>query len=180
MNEIEDLTNQKQIIHILLGATLRDYAGNIRKRKGDIIIGARGSVLSYRDFSTGFLAGVIARSVLPTEEGVPCEEAISLTYPVETLMAVDVFELHSFHKKECAFLSLKKEATGVRKEFHVYPDTAQDGLLIRLEWNSGGNVQVLTTEDIIDSLKTIYASHSSTDHPGWKPEVWFNGVRVPF
>ena len=175
----EYLNDQKQIINDLLKATLQDYAENPRKEKGSTIIGAKATVLSYRDSSNGILAGVIARSILPNVDEEPCEEAISMAYPLEQLMAADIFELHSFHNGTCAFLRCANELLGSRTEFHVYPDTAQDGLLIRLEWHSS-NVVTITVEDLVNALKNLLSQQPKESRLFRKPEVWFNGVRVVY
>ena len=175
----EYLNDQKLIINDLLKATLQDYAEKPRKEKGSIIIGAKATVLSYRDSSNGILAGVIARSILPNVDEEPCEEAISMAYPLEQLMTADIFELHSFHKGTCAYLCCKNELCGSRTEFHVYPDTAQDGLLIRLEWHSS-NVATITEEDVVNALRDLLSQQPKESRLFKKPEVWFNGVRVVY
>ena len=83
MNDNEYLNNQKQIFHDLLEATIPEYSMIPGKDRGDITIGAHGTVLSFRNSTKGVLAGVIARSVLPeaddiTPDRVTTKSALSL------------------------------------------------------------------------------------------------------
>lgn len=176
MNDNEYLNNQKQIFQDLLEATIHEYSMIPGKERGDITIGANGTVLSFRNSTTGILAGVIARSVLPEADGVSTNGIISEFYPLESLMKSDVFELHSYHNKECTLL---KYENGERKELHIYPDTAQDGLLVHLEWKGGKRlVSILEVEDVVGALKTVLSKRFDGNRLTWKPEVWFNGNRV--
>ena len=178
MNDNEYLNNQKQIFHDLLEATIHEYSTIPEKNRGDIVIGSNGTVLSFRNSTKGILAGVIARSVLPEADGVSLNGVISKLYPLESLMKADVFELRSFHNKECTFL---KYENGERKELHIYPDTAQDGLLIHLEWKGGkGMFTILTEDDVISALKSVVLKRFDGNRLTWKPEVWFNGNRVKY
>jgi hypothetical protein len=166
MENNDYLGNQKQILDALLAATMKDYASHPDMFKGDIVIGANGGVLSLRTNGKGILSGQISKAVLPVKDGEMPEETISEFYPLEPLMRAAVFELHSFHNRECAFLHYEK---GERKEFRVYEDLAQDGLLIRVEHKFDGSVKI---EDVIESIKKAKLR--------WKPEVWFNGERVKY
>ena len=159
MNDKEYLSTQKLIIHDLLKATIYEYSMIPGKNRGEIIIGANRTVLSFRNSTKGFFEGVISE-----------------LYPLESLMKSDVFELHSFHNKECTFL---KYEHGERTELHIYPDTAQDGLLIHVEWEEG-MVTILTEDDVVSALKTVLSKPFKGNHLNWKPEVWFNGNRVKY
>ena len=93
-------------------------------------------------------------------------------------MKADVFELHSFHNKECTLL---KYENGERKELHIYPDSAEDGLLTHLEWEGGkGMLNILTEDDVVSALKTVLSKRFDRNRLTWKPEVWFNGNRVKY
>ena len=59
MNDNEYLNNQKQIFQDLLEATIHEYSMIPGKDRGDITIGAHGTVLSFRNSTKGILAGVI-------------------------------------------------------------------------------------------------------------------------
>ena len=178
MNDNEYLNNQKQIFQDLLDATIHEYSMIPGKERGNITIGANGTVLSFRNSTTGILAGVIARSVLPEADGVSPDSVISELYPLESLMKADVFELHSFHNKECTLL---KYENGERKELHIYPDSAEDGLLTHLEWKGRkGMLNILTEDDVVSALKTVLSKRFDRNRLTWKPEVWFNGNRVKY
>ena len=178
MNDNEYLNNQKQIFQDLLEATIHEYSMIPGKDRGDITIGAHGTVLSFRNSTKGVLAGVIARSVLPEADDITPDRVISELYPLESLMKADVFGLHSFHNKECTILTYEG---GERKDLYIYPDTAQDGLLIQLEWKGKeGMVTILKEDDVVDAMKTVLTKECDGNRLTWKPEVWFNGNRVKY
>ena len=174
MSNNEYLNNQRMIFQDLLDATIKEYAKSPDKKQGDITIGAHGNVLSYRDSSQGILAGMIARAVLPVTDDSEPEGVISDLYPLESLMKADVFELHSFHNQVCTVLRYED---GERKEFHVYPDTAKDGLLVHLEWKTElTQNRILTINDIVNAIK----HKQEGNHLPGKPDVWFNGIFVKY
>lgn len=123
--------DQKQILYDLLESTCLDYLATPEKQKGDIVIGANGTNFSFRNFGMGILSGAIALTVLPAGITPMQQPEISKYYELEPLFCVDVFELHAFRQGECALLRYED---GERKLFSVYPDPAQDGILVHLEW----------------------------------------------
>ena len=181
METNELLNNQRLLIYELLFATLQEYLSSPEDGPRDIVIGAHETVLTYRDSSKGIPAGIIARSILPGADGVLTEGVLSERYPLEPLMDANVFEMHSFRMNECTILSFREEGNERRRELHVYPDKAPDGLLIRLEWKSGlGKEQVETEGCLRRDLKKLLVFHSWDEKRNWKPRVWLNGIHIKY
>ena len=173
------LNDQKQIFQNLLEETLREYASIPEKSRGDIIIGAHETVFTFRNAGRGVQAGKIARAVLPVEDGVQPSEKISPRYDLEQYLSADVFELHSFHEKECAVLLLEK---GERKLFSVYPDeSAPEGILVHIEWTAALEPEcILTEKDVSHALLKAFPLNSTRARLKWEPEVWFNSNRIRY
>ena len=172
LNEI----NQKQILYDLLESTCLDYCATPEKQKGDIVIGANKTAFSLRNDGMGILSGSIVRAVLPSEDTPLRNPEISKYYELEPLFCVDVFELHAFRQGECALLRYEK---GIRTLFSVYPDTAQDGILVHLGWESALNEeQIITQEDVRAILRRLLTGNTPPYRLPWKPKVWFNGKLI--
>ena len=179
MKTNEYLKDQKQIFWDLLAATVTELDIYPDIIKGKFTFGANESVFSFRNCGKGFLSGVIAKAVLPvTEDGVP-DGHMSDLYPMEALLAADVFELHSFHNGEGTFVKYEK---GERTEFRVYSDyTTPTGLLIRLEWGQELlKEHTLQEKDVASAMRRIMSKDSPLPAMRWKPAVWFNGERVRY
>jgi hypothetical protein len=178
MQTNEYLKDQKQIIQDLLIATLLELERYPELTGGDLIVGANENVLTLRNCGKGIPAGTIARAVLPETDGAPLDRPVSELYPIEALMEADSFELHSFHSRECTSLRYEK---GARQELRVYPDIAQDGLLIHLEWNGAlPQDRILSGKDVATAMRRLYSEDLSLARPVWKPTVWFNGNRIRY
>lgn len=173
----EYLYNQKQIFWDLLAATVLDIDKYPDIIMGDLVIGANGTVLSFRNCGKGFLPGVITKAVLPDEEGKQADGHMSDIYPMEALLSADVFELHSFHNEIATALKCKK---GELEELRVYPDRlAPEGLLIHLEWSERvPETQVLKEKDVASAMRRVMSGTASLPKMRFRPTVWFNGERV--
>ena len=150
--------DQSVLMTALLEATRKDYSSSPEARKGDIVAGANSNNFSFRNNGSGIPFERMVRALFPLEGET---NTMSDLYPIEPLMSADVLELHSFRNKEHAMLRYEK---GIRMFFNVEPDTAQDGILIRVEWQSV--VRPLAFEDLPGCAN------------GWKPVMFFNGNRV--
>ena len=177
----EYLKDQKRIVYDLLGATLRVYMATPEKGPRNIILGAHATVLKYRDMCGGFPAGAIARAVLPDAEGGGLETAIFEQYPLEPLLEADVFEMHAFCQGVCTVLLYKTEDGCRKKELHVYPDDAPEGLLVRVEWNCGLKPEQMETEaDLAEAMRKQLRRLDWSWKMRWEPEAWQNGKRVRY
>ena len=170
--------NQKQILFDLLEGTCVDYCATPEKKRGDIIIGANRSTFTFRNSGMGILSGAIARAVLPVEDKPLTPPLISKMYELESLFGADVFELHAFWRGECSLLRFEK---GERQLFSVYPDTARDGILVRLEWETAlRSEQVLTLDDVMAMVRRLLVGKTAPYRLSWRPEVRFNGMLVSY
>ena len=168
--------DQRQVLYDLLESTCADYCATPEKQKGDIVIGANKKAFSLRNNGMGILSGSIARAILPAEDTPLRNAKISKYYELEPLFCVDVFELNAFRQGECALLRYEK---GERKLYSVYPDSAQDGILVHLEWDSALNdAQIITEEDVRAVLRRLLVGNTPPYHLSWKPKVWFNGKLI--
>ena len=172
-----NINNQKQILYDLLESTCLDYGATPEMKKGDIVIGANGKTFSFRNFGMGMLSGTVARAVLPAEDAPLRTPDISKYYELESLLGADVFELHAFRQGECTRLRYEE---GERQMFSVYPNTASNGILVHLEWQSSSDCQIVSLEDATSYLRRLLAGITAPYHLAWKPDVWFNGKRVMY
>ena len=173
----EYLYNQKQIFWDLLAATVLDIDKYPDISKGDLVIGANGTVLSFRNCGKGFLPGVIAKAVLPEQEGKQADGHMSDLFPMEALLSADVFELHSFHNEMATVLKCEK---GKLAEFNVYPDSiTQEGLSFHLEWSQKlPETQVMKEKDVASAMRKLMSGTAPLPKMRFRPTVWFNGERV--
>jgi len=175
-NEYTD--NQKEIFQNLLRETLREYVECPENAVCGIRIGASETVFSFRNFGPGLLPGVIARAVLPIEDGLQPSEPLSAGYSFESYFSHDAFELYSFHERERVLLVYKK---GKRELFVVSPDPGPNGLLVRIEWEHKLNrEEVLTEEDVRAGLRQLFWGRKNNPQGLRMPETWLNGVRLEF
>ncbi|MBR5256837.1 MAG: hypothetical protein IKV62_08705 [Bacteroidales bacterium] len=171
-----NITSQKQILYDLLESTCLDYCATPEKQEGDIVIGANKTTFSLRNDGMGILSGSIARAVLPAEDTPLQNPEISKYYELEPLFCVYVFELYAFRQGECALLRYEK---GERKLFSVYPDSAQDGILVHLEWDTALiEERIITKEDVTAVLRRLLVGNTPPYRLSWKPKVWFNGKLI--
>ncbi len=175
----EYLKDQKQIFWDLLAATVLELDRYPDILNGELFVGAGATVLSFRNCGKGFLPGVVAKAMLPEEEGIHADGPISDLYPIEALLPAGVFELHSFHNGHATALRCEK---GVLAELRVYPDRgAPDGLVFRLEWSQSlPDTQVLTAKDVAGALRRIMSGKTPLPPMRFRPTLWFNGERVMY
>ena len=156
------LRDQSALLTTLLKATQVDYSAKDCP-KSDIVEGANGGNFTLRNNGAGIPFENMVRAIFPVEgESV----TISDIYPIEQLLGADVLVAHSFRSGEHAVMRFEG---GKRKSFHVEEDTAQDGVLIRVEW-SGMKAKLLEKEGLLACIKGL-------EHQ-WKPIMYFNGERI--
>ena len=175
----EYLKDQKQIFWDLLAATVLELDRYPDILKGEFVFGANETVLSFRNCGKGFLSLVIAKAVLPETDGEKAHGHMSDLYPMEALLAADVFELHSFHAGKATALKYEK---GELVELGVYPDwSTPEGLLIHLEWSySLVEKQILNRRDVTSAMRRLFSGKAPLPKMRWRPTVWFNGERVMY
>ncbi len=106
----EYLNNQKQIFWELLAATVLELDLYPDIAKGEFSFGANEKVLSFRNCGRGLPAGAIARAVLPETDGGLTDRHLSELYPLDALLELDLFELHSFRIHGMRRVSYNDEA----------------------------------------------------------------------
>ena len=168
--EITDIIKDQNALMIaLMGATYKDYQTypeDPEHPRCDIVVGANVNNFSLRNAGQGIFLERLVRAIFPLE-GENC--AISDLYPIESLFSADMMELHVFRNMEQTTVRYEK---GKRVLLKIEPDeTAQTGILIRVEWNGGldGNA-LLKKEGLLETLQEADSR--------WKPVLFFNGERV--
>ena len=173
------LKDQKQIFWDLIVATVLDLDRYPDILKGELVFGAKDTVLSFRNCGKGILPGMITKAMLPAEEGEQADGYMSDLYPMETLLPADMFELHSFRNGKATVLKCEK---GEMTELRVCPDwSTPGGLLIRLEWSPGlPETQVLKEKDVAIAMHRLMSGKTTLPKLRFRPTVWFNGERVMY
>ena len=162
MKTTDILRDQSALLTNLLKATQVDYSAK-DCLKSDIVVGANAGNFSLRNNGMGIPFENMVRAIFPVEG-----EDVTITdiYPIEQLLNADVLVVHSFRSGEHAVMRFEG---GKRKSFHVEEDTAQDGVLIRVEW-SGMKAKPIEKEGLPTCVKGL-------EHQ-WKPLLFFNGERI--
>jgi len=177
MQRKEYTDNQIQIFQDLLESSYLEFSESPEKVGESLVVGAHETVFTYRNAVSCISAGAIARAVLPVDdEMIQPLGLISQKYDFESLFSHDVFELHSFCKGESAVLVCKK---GERSLFCVSPDCGSEGLLLRLEWDTPLERNlVLTPNDAVRVLRKVFRRWN--DVSIGRPEVWVNGSIIKY
>ncbi len=169
MEKSDIIKDQNRLLTVLLGATLKDYKAlpeDPERPRCDIIVGANANNFSFRSAGKGISMERLVRALYPLEGETP---TFSELYPVESMLAADVVEIHLFRAGEQA--TLRYEG-GKRVKLSVEPDdAAPEGLLFRIEWNGGLFGDALLTKEGLGKAFSEAA-------PGWKPALFFNGERI--